>query len=115
MTKISVEEVNIGIVQMRVTTDLNTNLKNIIFHIRHASLRRINLLCFPECSLTGYIVNHVKLNYKAISQSVNDLQEESTKSNVSILIGTPWKSRGKIFNTAFVIKPKFGIIKKYYK
>jgi predicted amidohydrolase len=31
------------------------------------------------------------------------------------LIGTPWKSRGKIFNAAVVIKPKSGIIQKYYK
>jgi predicted amidohydrolase len=100
---------------MRVTTDLNNNLKNMISYIRYASLRRINLLCFPECSLTGYIVNHVKLNYKAIAQSLKDIQEESTRLNVSILIGTPWKSRGKIFNTAFVIKPKSGIVKKYYK
>jgi predicted amidohydrolase len=100
---------------MRVTTDLYTNVNNMISYIRHASLRRISLLCFPECSLTGYIVNHVKLNYKAIAQSLNDLQRESTTSNVSLLIGMPWKSRGKIFNTAFVIKPKSGIIKKYYK
>jgi predicted amidohydrolase len=74
LTKLPVEEIlNVG-VQMRVTTDLNTNVKNMISYIRYASLRRINLLCFPECSLTGYIVNHVKLNYKAIAQSLYDLQ-----------------------------------------
>jgi predicted amidohydrolase len=38
-----------------------------------------------------------------------------TRFNVSLLIGTPWKSRGKIFNAAFVIKPKSRIIQKYYK
>jgi predicted amidohydrolase len=100
---------------MRVTTDLDTNLKIMISHIRRASLRRISLLCFPECSLTGYIINHIKLDYKAIAQSLTDLQKESTRSRLSLLIGTPWKSRGKIFNTAFVIKPKSGIIQKYYK
>jgi predicted amidohydrolase len=100
---------------MRVTTDLYTNVNSMISYIRNASLSRISLLCFPECSLTGYIVNHIKLNYKAIAQSLNHLQRESTTSNVSLLIGTPWNSRGKIFNTAFVIKPKSGIIKKYYK
>jgi predicted amidohydrolase len=106
---------NIGIVQMRVTTDLDSNIKIMTSYIKEASSRSISLLCFPECSLTGYIVNHVKLNYKAIAQSLADLQKESKRSKVSLVIGTPWKSRGKIFNTAFVIKPKSGIIKKYYK
>ena len=100
---------------MRVTADIDTNLKTIISYMRNASSRRISLLCFPECSLSGYIVNHAKLNYKAIDQSLVALQEESTRHNVSLLIGTPWKSRGKIFNAAFVIKPKSGIIRKYYK
>lgn len=100
---------------MRVTTNLDTNVKTILSHIRYAYPRRISLICFPECSLSGYIVNHTKLDYKAIRQSLIELQEASNKFNMSILIGTPWKSRGKTFNTAFVIKPKFGIVIKYYK
>ena len=100
---------------MRVTTNLDTNLKTMISYIKNAALRRISLLCFPECSLSVYIVNHAKLNYKAISQSLIDLQKESTRFNVSLLMGTAWKSQGKIFNAAFVIKPKSGIIRKYYK
>ena len=83
---------------MRVTTNLAANVRTIISHIRNASVRGISLVCFPECSLSGYIVNHAKLDYKAITQSLMDLQEESSRFNVSLLIGTPWKSRGKIFN-----------------
>ena len=98
----------IGIVQMPVTNNLATNVRTIISYMRKASVRGISLVCFPECSLSGYIVNHAKLDYKAITQSLMDLQEESSRFNVSLLIGTPWKSRGKIFNAAFVIKPKSG-------
>jgi predicted amidohydrolase len=108
-------KVKIGVVQMRVTTDLDTNMDIIISHMRHASLMKISLLCFPECSLSGYIVNHSSLNYEIIARSLNGLQNECDKFNMSILIGTPWKSRDKIFNAAFVIKPKSGIIQKYYK
>jgi len=104
-----------GVVQMRVTTNLDTNIKTIISHIRHASARKISLLCFPECSLSGYIVNHYKLDYESIFQSLIELQKESDRFNMSLLIGTPWRSRAKIFNAAFVIKPKSGIIIKYYK
>lgn len=104
-----------GIVQMRVTTNLDTNIKTILSHVRYASSRKISLICFPECSLSGYIVNHTKLDYKAIRQSLIELQKASNKFNMSILIGTPWKSRGKIFNAALLIKPKFGVIIKYYK
>ena len=109
------KKVNLGVVQMRVTTNLDTNIKTIISHIRQASATRISLLCFPECSLSGYIVNHDKLDYESIFQSLIELQKESDRFNISLLIGTPWRSRAKTFNTAFVIKPKSGIIKKYYK
>lgn len=104
-----------GVVQMRVTTNLDTNTKTIISHLRQASARRISLLCFPECSLSGYIINHEKLDYESIYQSVIELQKESDRFNISLLIGTPWRSRSKFFNAAFVIKPKSGIIRKYYK
>lgn len=104
-----------GVVQMRVTTNLDTNINTIISHIRHASARGISLLCFPECSLSGYIVNHDKLDYESIFQSLIVLQKESDRFNMSLLIGTSWRSRAKIFNAALVIKPKSGIIIKYYK
>jgi predicted amidohydrolase len=109
------KKMNIGVVQMRVTTNLDDNIRNIFSHIREGSLRRISLLCFPECSLSGYIVNHAKMDYKAIAESIIKLQEASNRFKMSLIIGTPWKSRGKIFNTAFVIMPKSGIINKYYK
>jgi predicted amidohydrolase len=100
---------------MRVTTNLDTNIRTINSHIRQASARRISLLCFPECSLSGYIVNHNKLDYESIYQSLIELQKVSDRFNMSLLIGTPWRSRAKIFNAAFVIKPISGIIRKYYK
>lgn len=100
---------------MRVATDLDTNIRRIVSHIKEASLQRISLLCFPECSLSGYIVNHAKINYETITESVQKLQYASNKFQVALLIGTPWKSRGKIFNSALIIKPKSGNIRKYYK
>jgi predicted amidohydrolase len=100
---------------MRVTTNLDTNVKTITSHIRDASFRMISLLCFPECSLSGYMVDHAKLNYNSIAESLIELQKVSNRFNMSILIGTPWRSRTKIFNAAFVIKPRSGIIRKYYK
>lgn len=90
------KRVNMGVVQMRVTTKLETNVRTIISYVRNAS-QRISLLCFPECCLSGYIVNLTKLDYNAIAQSLIELQEVSNRFNVSLLIGTPWKSQGKIF------------------
>jgi predicted amidohydrolase len=36
-----------------------------------ASKRKIDLLCFPECALTGYIVDHNKIN---INDIIKDFQ-----------------------------------------
>jgi predicted amidohydrolase len=45
-----------------------------------ASKRKIDLLCFPECALTGYIVDHNKININDIIKGFSKIQGASDKS-----------------------------------
>jgi predicted amidohydrolase len=110
------KKVNIGIVQMQVTTDINGNINNMLSDIKKASKQQIDFLCFPECSLSGYVVDHNAIDYEAIKNNILKLKNASYKFNISLLIGTSWKSQSKkIFNTAIIIKRESKTTMKYYK
>jgi predicted amidohydrolase len=101
---------------MDVSTDIDTNVKNMLYNIKRASKQGINFLCFPECSLSGYIIDHNSTDYDGIKKNILKLKDAANKFNISLLVGTSWKSRSKrIFNSAIFIKPRSKAVVKYYK
>ena len=111
---VNVASLRIGVVQMRLAPDVGINGRNIHKYINIAKSRRINLLCFPECALTGYIRDHRKVRADDVLAEVSKLQEASDSSGVALIIGTSLPRNGRIYNTALMIKPKSGM-KKYFK
>ena len=75
-----------------------------------AAKRRINLLCFPECALTGYIVNHYKIKMDDIRKGISKIQIASDKYGVSAIVGASWQFNKNnnykmtIYNSAIVIR-----------
>jgi predicted amidohydrolase len=43
---------------MQVTTDIDRNIDIMLSDIKKANKQQIDFLCFPECALSGYVVNH---------------------------------------------------------
>ena len=110
------QKIKIGIVQMQVTTDIDRNIDVMLSDIKKANKQQIDLLCFPECALSGYVVNHNTINYEIIKNNILKLMDTSYEYDISLLLGTSWKSpSNKIFNTAIIINPKSKTITKYYK
>lgn len=99
---------------MQLSDNINKNLEAISKYVRDAHKRRISILCFPECALSGYIVNHKETKFKDIRDAVSTLQALSNELDISLLIGTPWVSNKRIYNSAAVIRPH-QTIKMYYK
>lgn len=111
---------HIGIVQMDLSTDIDENTQKILDYIRLAAKRRINLLCFPECALTGYIVDHHKIKMDDIRRGISEIQKASDKYGISAIVGTPWhyssdsNNKKSIYNSAAIIRPH-SKIKLYFK
>jgi omega-amidase len=124
---------HIGIVQMYLSTDVAQNTQKILGFMKQAYERGIDLLCFPECSLTGYILDHNKIRMDEIRKGISDIQRLADKHNISAIVGTSWqannnnKNKNKnvdgddtgnnkrdIYNTAVVIRPH-SKIKLYFK
>ena len=99
---------------MRLSDNITKNLEAISKHVKDAHKRRISILCFPECALSGYIVNHKETKFKDIRDAISLLQNTSNELDMSLLVGTPWVSNKRIYNSAVIIRPH-QIIKMYYK
>jgi predicted amidohydrolase len=111
---ISVSRLRIGVVQMRLSPDLYVNSRNITKYIERARSRKIDVLCFPECALTGYIRDHRQVRAGDVSGEITKLQKASDSSGVVLVVGSSLQWRGRIFNTALIITPH-SRIKKYFK
>lgn len=99
---------------MSLSPDIRINSKNILKYIKRARSKKIGLLCFPECALTGYIRDHRQVTANDVSREVSKFQKTSDSSGVALIVGSSLRSRGRIFNTAFIITPNKRI-KKYFK
>jgi NAD+ synthase (glutamine-hydrolysing) len=104
--------------QLRVT-DVDYNLSSILDLIHQARENGVQILCFPEMSLTGYtlgdLVQHQALLEK-VRKSLDTILAETSSGSPLIILGMPLSIEQKIFNTAIVIKNGHlvGIIPKTY-
>lgn len=114
MIDTAVSKLRIGVVQMSLSQDIHINSTNILKYIKRAGSKRMSLLCFPECALTGYIRDHRQVSKHDVHREVSNLQNASDSSGVALIVGSSLPSRGRIFNTAFIIRPHKRI-KKYLK
>ena len=111
----------IGIVQMSSCPNLQSNTRKILSYILRASKRKMQLLCFPECALTGYIVDHPKIRMDGVREEISKIQKASNKYGISLVVGTSWScgkykkdKTKKIYNAAVIIRPH-SKIKLYFK
>jgi predicted amidohydrolase len=113
-------KMHIGIVQMGLSTKIDRNTQKILNYMTLAAKRRINLLCFPECALTGYIVNHYKIRMDDIRKGISKIQRASDKYGIAAIVGASWQSNNNnnnnktIYNSAVIIRP-YSRIKLYFK
>jgi predicted amidohydrolase len=110
----SVSRLRIGVVQMSLAPDLCVNGSNIIRHVKLARSRKIGLMCFPECALTGYIRDHRKLPPRDVYEEISKLQKASDSSGVALVVGSSLSWKGRIYNAALIIRPHSKML-KYFK
>lgn len=109
----------IGAYQFSVHGNINDNMKVLKKAIILAADRRIRLLIFPECALTGYPpVNIQSCNYIDfiyLEKCFDELQELSIKHNIFIVIGSVTNNDKKYYNSAIIFSPDGNKITPYNK
>jgi NAD+ synthase (glutamine-hydrolysing) len=86
--------------------DVDFNVKAIIDTVRKARSQGVQVLVFPEMSVTGYsigdLVHHEALLQKAL-KGLNEILNESAMSKIIVIVGLPLSVEQKIYNCAAVI------------
>mgnify|MGYP005619398243 CR=1 FL=1 len=83
--------------------DMAANMTTISNFIARASEEKIDLLCFPECSLTGYVRDFNTVDANKVMKALDHIQEQMIHDAVNIIVGVPYVERGKRFNSAIVL------------
>lgn len=99
--------------------DVEFNKNEIITQIKEAKNKNVQILTFPELSLTGYTCNDLFMQDVLLDSSLKALKEIkdfTKKIDQVIIIGMPLRHENQIFNVAVVIQKGevLGIIPKTY-
>lgn len=94
--------------------DIEGNLNKILNYISSAKDSGVDILCFPELSITGYPPEDLLLKPNFINDSISTIEEiRKASSNITVIVGFPDKKED-IYNAAAIIHDK-KLIDIYHK
>ena len=82
-------------------TDYNT--QEIIFAIENCDCKDAKFFLFPELSITGYSCGDLFFQsalQKSVINSIIKLKKYSKEKSITIVVGAPIATNGRLFNTA---------------
>ena len=98
----------IGAYQFAVSGNVNENYNEIEKAIYLAKYKDVQLLIFPECSLTGYpprdISNSSCVDFNLVQSMCHRLQSVADQNDISFIVGTIFKEK-EIYNRALLFQP----------
>jgi len=98
-----VRSMKAAVAQIKLYEDIDANVRTISKYIALASKEDIDILCFPECSITGYVRDFNTVDQDAVIETLDIIQEQVTHSGVNVIVGAPYFERGTLFNSAIVL------------
>lgn len=97
----------IALAQIKISDELNLNVKNILKFIDQASAKKTDIVCFPESCLGE---DFLDINCDEVQTICNKCKEKS----IYCIIGAHIKEKDKIHNSAILINRK-GKVQHVYK
>ena len=102
--------IKVAACQMRVTKNPEKNIERLVYWLKVAAKKKVDIVCFPEACIREFPYQ-VKFNDNA----AKIVSEKCKKLKIHCIFGTYIKDKNKIFNCAFVIDDKGEIIYRYEK
>ncbi|GJM16977.1 MAG: NAD+ synthase [Thermodesulfobacteriota bacterium] len=107
--------IRVGLAQINAKVgDIEGNLNKILTYISSAKNSGVDILCFPELSVTGYPPEDLLLKPNFINDSIDTIDEiRKASGNITVIVGFPDKKED-IYNAAAIIHNK-KVIDVYHK
>ncbi|MBA31511.1 MAG: NAD+ synthase [Chloroflexi bacterium] len=103
MTKITLASAQIN----TTVGDINSNAKKIINFIQKAEKKKVNIITFPELTITGYPPEDLVHYDHFVEANIKKIKEISKSvKNITTVIGFVNKIKNKLYNSAAVIQNK---------
>ncbi|MBL9215592.1 MAG: carbon-nitrogen hydrolase family protein [Opitutaceae bacterium] len=103
-TKKPGRQLRVASVQLRTGPDLAANLARIEQVLAECAGRGVSIAAFPECVVTGYNHDTIKRTTAAeLRAAERRLADACRRYRIDALIGTPWRTGGKVENAALII------------
>jgi NAD+ synthase (glutamine-hydrolysing) len=86
--------------------DIETNRNSVLQICSRLSEEGVQIIVFPEQTLTGYSIDdlyHQRALYEQVENAAQKITEASKKFNSIVIFGVPIKSDGILFNGAIVV------------
>ncbi len=112
------DTVRIALAQINVRVgDIRGNLKKILRYIRSAKDLGVDVLAFPELTITGYPPEDLLLKPKFIQDSVHAIDEiRKATAGITVVVGYPDQDNGHLYNAAAILHNKelIDVYRKHY-
>jgi predicted amidohydrolase len=95
----------LGVAQITLSNEIDANVEKITRFISRAAREKIELLCFPECSVTGYVRDFTTIEHDAVLEALNRIHTQSIRDSVGVIVGSPYMVQSVRFNSALVLLP----------
>ena len=94
--------------QFSVSGNIKKNTEIIKEAIKNAASQRVDLIAFPECSISGYpprdIPSSKDVDYREIKVAINEIKDLSDELNITVIVGS-MAFEDKYFNRAYIFSP----------
>jgi predicted amidohydrolase len=109
------QTLHVAAVQMHSVNNLFENADRINKTLLDCAGMGVRVAVFPECALSGYSGEVTKLDSSQITEAELKVADTCRKAGIYAIIGMPYRTDQKLYNSAAVISPEGKIIERYHK
>ena len=115
------KSIRVATCQFSVEADVAHNRRQVLRQIRQAAERKVDVVHFSECALSGYagvdIPNIAALDWDALTAATEEIQAAAKQHKVWVLLGSTHRltDGNKPHNCIYVIDPRGHIVDRYDK
>jgi NAD+ synthase (glutamine-hydrolysing) len=100
-------KIKVALGQMRITGNVDKNLEKIKALVVEAKRKRADVICFPECALSGYGPIHYQspgeLNRKKMDAAHREIRKLARARRIAIVLGTSLYAKDRWQNVALFV------------
>ncbi|PIU55511.1 MAG: carbon-nitrogen hydrolase family protein [Chloroflexi bacterium CG07_land_8_20_14_0_80_51_10] len=93
-----------GVAQIVLHSDIGVNVERVSAYIESAAKLKLDILCFPECTLTGYLRDFHRVPEEEINEALDLIHQRVTENELNVILGTPYFENNRLFNAALLLR-----------